>query len=748
MDDKNKKTKFVIIHSHMYQPPREDPFTGDFDFDFSAKPYECWNHRIAMECYFPNLYGRVFDKNCEIIEMINNYDYLNFNFGPTLLNWMEVKYPIYYKKIIDTVKKIKEKKGFSPAIAQVYNHTILPLDSFETQINQVVWGIKDFYNRFGFNPDGIWLSETAVNENVLRILIDHNIKYIILAPYQIKYCLDIKTKETKKVLPNEHYIWFDRNKEGKKIESRSINIFTYDLELSQKIAFENLTFNAEIFAKNIAEKTTPSNFILIATDGETYGHHHKFADLTLSYAFRYEFEKYSLKPITISEYLSTHSPKYEAEINEGIDGDGTSWSCSHGVRRWKGGCPCGDEGKYDTSWRFAFRLAAKWLDEVINDIYFEEGKKIFKDPLNTRLNYIDVINGKKGFIEFIKDHILKEDDKSYEKANKILLMIKYQMFSLTSCGWFFNDISRIEVQQDMKYALKAMSIAEELGYKGIEKGYLSLIEMAKSNFSKLKDGKNIYIKFVKPSKLKNETIHSYLVLKTIFLNKENYLNLIYEIKIYEKNIIQNTIIAKAEIRDTESIKDFFVLLEFDFTDREKIKTKIKYYNDKNFKIEENNFEISFDEYSDKIQLELLKYIAQITKERNIEFYEKEFEIFKSQIKINKNMAFENFEDDIKYFSFQLITAYLIKFIKNIDFSNIEKINDIIKTLKEINFEIDYRITNDIINLMPNFTEKLYNIQIEKEKLINLKNIFKELKIFPFLFHIENIIFEKFNTTNK
>jgi hypothetical protein len=322
------------------------------------------------------------------------------------------------------------------------------------------------------------------------------------------------------------------------------------------------------------------------------------------------------------------------------------------------------------------------------------------------------------------------------------------MFSLTSCGWFFNDISRIEAQQDMKYAIKAMSIAEELGYKGIEKGYLSLIEMAKSNFSNLKDGKNIYMKFVKPSKLKNEIIHSYLVLKTLFLNKENYSNIIYKIKIYEKSFIQNKIIAKAEIRDSESIKDFFVLLEFDFTDREKIKTKIKYYNDKNFKIEENNFEISFDEYSDKIQLELLKYIAQITKERNIEFYEKEFEIFKSQIKINKNMAFENFEDDIKYFSFQLITAYLIKFIKNIDFSNIEKINDIIKTLKEINFEINYRITNDIINLMPDFTEKLYNTQIEKEKLINLRNIFKELKIFPFLFHIENIIFEKFNTTSK
>jgi len=747
MDAKNKPNRFIIIHAHMYQPPREDPFTGDFDFDFSAKPYDCWNHRIAMECYFPNLYGRIYNKDGDIIEMINNYEYLNFDFGPTLLNWIELKYPSYYKRLIECVKKIKHKTGFSPQISCPYNHTILPLDSFITQFNQIYWGIKDFFYRLGFYPDGMWLSETAVNENVLKILIDHQIKYIILAPHQIKEAIELKTQKTIPTLPNEHYIWFDRDKDGKKIVQRSINIFTYDPQLSRRVAFENLTFNSEIFTRNISESPINSDFILIATDGETFGHHQKFADLTLSYSFRYEFEKYNLKPISISEYLSTHEPKYEATLEPGIDNEGTSWSCSHGVRRWKGGCPCGDEKKYDTSWRFAFRLAAKWLDRVANDIYFEEGKKLFEDPLSVRKNYIDVWFKKISLGQFIKTNLKEVNDENIERANKILTMIKYQMLSLTSCGWFFNDISRIEAQQNMKYSLKAITILEELGYRGIEKCFLSILEIAKSNFTQLKDGNYIYEKFVKPSYLNKEIIHSYLVLKTVFLNADRYSNVIYDIKTTEKNINSKEIAARASITNREEDKEFNAEIIFNFSNMNDIKTLITYFDEK-FEKRLHNFEFEFKNYSPKIQLELLKYIAQMNKEIQLEIYEKEIEMLTSSIQINRDMAFENFEDDIRYFSSQLITMYLIKFMKTMDFYWMRKIEKLVENLENIKFEINYKITNDVINLMPNFVEKLFNLEIEKEKYIEMKNTLRKLNLSPLVFHIENIIFEKFNATNK
>ncbi|MEF3279775.1 MAG: DUF3536 domain-containing protein [Elusimicrobiota bacterium] len=733
MDDQNKTNRYLAIHAHFYQPLRYDPFTGEIELDATSKPYDNWNHRIAMECYFPNLFARIFDKNGEILEIVNNYEYLNFNFGPTLLNWIEIYYPKYYDLLIKTVIKIKSEKGISPAIAQAYNHTILPLDNFFNKITQIQWGIRDFESRFNFKPQGMWIAEMAVNEDVLRILIDHNIKYIILSPSQISKAINIKTQKEEKIVPNKLYVWFDRDEKGRKLCSRHINIFLYDEELSRKVAFDNLTFNSEIFVREIDErfKTTQTDLILIATDGETFGHHHKFADLTLAHAFRYELPKHNIKTISLSQYLKEKDPESEVELSKGPDGDGTSWSCAHGIRRWKGGCNCGDEGRYDTSWRFGLRSAIKWLSEVLCDIYIEAGKDTFKNPSQAINDYIYLINKKVSLKDFLSENLKEQTKNNTEKASKILLMIKYQMLANTSCGWFFNDISRIETMQNLKYALKAISIAEDLGYRGIEKGFLSLLEMSKSNFSQFIDGKNIYENYIKPHKLRKEIIYSYLAIKLAFTEKNYYHNFIYNLKLIEKKKAgEDTYFIYVIITDNEYEVENNYEIQFDFSNLSEI--KIKLLSD-----EQNGFqEINFKEFTHKMQLEIFKLIITLKKEKSIEELTKTLATVYEIVMLNREIATENMEEDIKYISNQIINIYLLNFLKTQEISFIKKIDYVIETLKNIGFNSNYKLTNDILSLMPDFINLISTMK--SNDLSFLKQVFRKLELYVFIFHIENI----------
>lgn len=742
MDDKNKTNKYLIIHTHMYQPPRENPFTGEVELEHSAKPYDNWNNRIAMECYLPNLYGRIYNESTKIIEILNNYEYLNFNFGPTLLNWIEIYYPFYYKKIIETVKRIKEKKGFSPAITQGYNHTILPLDNFQTRITQISWAIKDFELRFGFYPEGIWLGETAVNEDVLRILIDHRIKYVILSPDQISKAIDLKKQKEKDPHLDNLYIWFDRNEKKIKDCKRHIYVFLYDREISKKIAFDNITFNSEIFVKEINKRFTEINHntIIIATDGETFGHHHKFADLTLSYSFKYELSKYNITPITLSQYLSMRMPEAEIELSQGPDGDGTSWSCAHGVRRWKGGCNCGDEGVYDTSWRFGLRAATNWLSEVLNDIYNEEGKNIFIDPFNARNNYIEVLRGKININDFLNQNLKINNEQAKNKAKKLLIMIKYQMFSLTSCGWFFNDISRIETQQNLKYALKAITIAEELGYKGIEKGFISLLQMAKSNFKEIANGEKLYKTYIRPSLISPELVDAFLVLKAILRETDYYQNQLYKIKILKHlEIKEDEIYSCALITNIENQEERKLHIVLNIENIKEIKIRLKYVDEiKDFS--DIDREIDFSNMTKKMQLEIFKLIIIRGKQKNLSSMEKSFNMLYEIIEINKDMVYENLEDDFKHIIYQMLTVNIINFLKNPSMDYLNKISDLINKCERINFEINYKLSNDITSFFDNFTNKIFN-ETSPDFLILSKEVFKKLNLHPVVFHLENAIFE-------
>ena len=742
MDDKKQDIKYLVIHTHMYQPPRENPFTGEVELEHSAKPYDNWNNRISTECYFPNLYGRIFDTQGNIVEMVNNYDYLNFNFGPTLLNWMEIYYPKYYEKLVETVKLLKEKKGFSPAIAQGYNHTILPLDNFSTKITQVYWGIRDFELRFGFKPEGLWLSETSVNEDVLRILIDYKIKYVILAPHQLSKAINLKTQKEDSVYPNRYYVWFDRDEKKIKNCSRRINIFVYDEELSKKIAFDNITFNSEIFAKEINSryKYFKDNLLIIATDGETYGHHHKFADLTLSHSFKIEFLKYDIKVISLAEYLSIKEPEYEAEINPGIDEEGTSWSCAHGVRRWKGGCNCGDEGIYDTSWRFGLRSAMKWLGEVLNDIYFEEGKKLFFEIYLSRNNYIDVIRKKITLDEFLNKNLKDINEENKKRAKKLLTMVKYQMFSLTSCGWFFSDISRIETQQNLKYALKAISIAEELGYKGIEKGVTSLLSMSKSNFKDIGNGEQLYERLIKSSKISKECVESFLSIKTFLNGHTQYSNYIFDIKIIKIKELGCGTYIYSSIFDLESGEEKFLNIIVNFKTIENIKINIKYGNE--CEAIETMEEIKLENFNKKMQTEILKLFVIKEKQKGLDNFNKTFDTLYKIFEINRDMAFENLEDDFRYVIIQIININLINFLRELDFKNIDNIEKIMEKTKNLDFKIDYKLSNDITMLMGNFTTKIFSKEIDEKDIKKALNIFKRLNLHPLSFHLENLIYER------
>jgi alpha-amylase/alpha-mannosidase (GH57 family) len=728
--------KYIAIHAHFYQPPRENPWTGEIDIQDSAAPYDNWNHRIMMECYLPNLYARIKNYKNELLEIVNNYEYLNFNFGPTLLNWIEKTYPVYYQDLVNTIKSQKEKYN---AIAQTYNHTILPLDTFEDKVTQIYWGIKDFEHRFGFYPKGIWLSEAAVNEDVLKILIDHKIEYIILAPYQIKKIQELKTgKEIKSINDSSPCIWYDRDIKGNKIKTRSIFIFPYNGELSKKIAFDNITIDSKTFVENIKYRLNEKcKFILIANDGETYGHHHKFADMTLAHTFKYELERNNIQIITLHDYLKKFEVLYEAEIDEGIDKEGTSWSCSHGVRRWKGGCPCGDEGKYDTSWRFSFRNAMNWLKEVANDVYREEGGKIFNDIWKARNEYIDVILDREGKInDFIKNNFKAEiNQENIQKAIKLLEMQKYSMFMFTSCGWFFNDISRIETQQNMKYALKAIEIIESFGFKGINKIFASILEMANSNFKELGNGKKIFENYILPCKIDSQMSAAYLALKTHHYGKKKHSNSIYEIEIKDSSFKEERLNINFLFKDYEKQENKEYSININFTDNDLPEIEIKETEKKEYgKIEITSF-------PQHMQSEIIIWAVCKLKKDNVNKIENIFNIYSRIIEKNPYLMFQGFseiKEELVFFINQILEIKLRELFLTAKKENIDEIEKIIKKAEEINLEIKYKAKLPTISTLPIFAENLKNNVFTESEIKRLENILFKLNFYEANFHIENI----------
>ena len=491
---------YLCIHGHFYQPPRENPWTNEIEQQPSAAPFHDWNERIFQECYKPNTEAVIVDDSGKVLRRVNNYEYLNFNFGPTLLSWIEAKHPNTYAKILEADRKsIAAHNGHGNAIAQVYNHIILPLANNRDKTTQVKWGIKDFEYRFKRKPEGMWLSETACNNATLEVLIEEGIKYTILDPSQAEKTRKIGTNNWEEVIggrvnPKLPYRYFSKKQFG------YIDIFFYDGPLSKNLAFDDVVFDAKRLMDSIdsakMNNYTEDQLIALAVDGETFGHHKHFTERTISFLLSEYAETRGYKIVNYGEYLAMHEPQFEVMINEGNRGEGTSWSCVHGVGRWKKNCGC-HTGGYDgwnQRWRRHLRNALNLLESKLALLYEIEGKKYFKNVWDARNDYIDVML-KNDAKDFFAKHSLKKLKKAeIQTAESLLEMQKYAMFMFTSCGWFFSDISGIESQKVLEYAKRAIEIGEKIHGASLHEEFLDEIEKAKSNKPEYINGKEIFLK--------------------------------------------------------------------------------------------------------------------------------------------------------------------------------------------------------------------------------------------------------------
>jgi alpha-amylase/alpha-mannosidase (GH57 family) len=489
----------LIIHGHFYQPPRENPWTGIVDAEPSAAPFHDWNERIHSECYRPNAFVRVAGPATVEERIVNNYANLSFNFGPTLLSWLESNHPDTYARIIEADRESALKRGgHGNAIAQAYGHAILPLCNAGDLRTQIRWGMADFRHRFGREPEAMWLPETACNDAVMEALIDDRLRFVILAPHQAsgmrpsvstasgsdRLTIDDQTIDTS--VPYR-YLHPDGS-------DRSIAVFFYAGPTSRAIAFENLLSSSHELVDRLARSATNREMVNVATDGETYGHHFKFGDLCLANALELDAPARGFRITNYGEYLDQHPPALEVEINNGPNEEGTSWSCPHGVSRWARDCGCqtGGELGWNQKWRAPLRQALDYLrDENIRHF---EATTFFHDPWQARDDSIELVlnphYSREQFLYYHAGYWLSAEEQcralTYLELQRMLLLM------YTSCGWFFNDISGIETVQILKYAGRAIDLMNQLGLPSVRDRFLEILAEAKSNKVESGNGADIY----------------------------------------------------------------------------------------------------------------------------------------------------------------------------------------------------------------------------------------------------------------
>jgi alpha-amylase/alpha-mannosidase (GH57 family) len=511
--------RYICIHGHFYQPPRENAWLEYIEMQDSAYPYHDWNERIAAECYAPNTASRILDNEGYITQIVNNYTKISFDFGPTLLAWLEDKAPDAYQAILEADREAQQTfSGHGSALAQAYNHMIMPLANRRDRYTQVMWGIRDFEHRFGRKPEGIWLPETAVDLETLDILAELGIKFTILAPHQARQVRQIGTETWDNV--NNATIDTTMAYEIKLPSGRKLALFFYNGSIAHNVAFEDLLSSGDNFAHRLAEafsgKRNMPQLVHIATDGETYGHHHRFGDMALAFAL-YHIETDSLAQITnYGEYLEKHPPTREVEIIEN-----TSWSCPHGVERWRNDCGCstGRNPKWNQAWRAPLREALDWLRDTLSPKYEQKTREFLKDPWAARDDYIEVVLDRfaenvQRFLDRHRTHELNESETV--TVLKLLELQRHAMLMYTSCGWFFDELSGIEAVQVIQYAGRVIQLAEELFGNDIGQNFLERLELAKSNIPEHGDGRRIYDKFVNPSIVDLTKVTAHFAVSSLF----------------------------------------------------------------------------------------------------------------------------------------------------------------------------------------------------------------------------------------
>lgn len=520
--------RFVCVHGHFYQPPRENAWLEAIEVQDSAAPYHDWNARINHECYAANGSSRILNTQNKIIRIVNNYSRISFNFGPTLLAWMEKSAPLTYQKIIDADRISMERfGGHGSAIAQVYNHIILPLASTQDKVTQIRWGIADFEHRFGRKPEGMWLSETAVDLESLDLLARHGILFTVLAPHQCARVRAIATEDDP-----EGPVWretpdasVDPTQPYRVHTSRghSIAVFFYDGPTSRAIAFEGLLNNGGDLAKRLLrgfrDNSEPGQLVHVATDGESYGHHHRHGDMALAYALELIEQGGEAHLTNYGEFLEKFPPTSEAEIREN-----TSWSCSHGVERWRADCGCntGQNPDWNQKWRGPLRDALDWLREETRPLWQKSAASLFHDPAIARDDYIHVILNRSPASQqaFFEEHCLRTLSQPERiTALKLMEMERHLQLMYTSCGWFFDDLAGIETVQVISYAGRVLQLAAEVfGAPGaaLEPAFLQRLEKAQSNESVHSNGAEIYRKSVVAQEIDLERVAAHYAIISMF----------------------------------------------------------------------------------------------------------------------------------------------------------------------------------------------------------------------------------------
>ncbi|MCB0551645.1 MAG: DUF3536 domain-containing protein [Phaeodactylibacter sp.] len=508
--------KYICIHGHFYQPPRENAWLEAVEKQDSAAPFHDWNERINFECYAPNTAARILDKDDVIVGIVNNYARISFNFGPTLLSWMEKADPEAYQGILAADKESQQLfGGHGSALAQVHSHLILPLCNRRDKEAQVKWGIADFEYRFGRKPEGIWLAETAADTETLEVLAENDIKFTILAPRQAKAFRKAGAKE-----------WTGTGGGGidtrrpylcRLPSGRSIVLFFYHGGIAQGVAFEGLLNNGRYFAERFAEAfggNEEPQLVHIATDGESYGHHHRHGEMALAACLRHIEDKGLATITNYGQYLELFPPEYEAQIHEN-----SSWSCVHGVERWRSDCGCNSGGRpgWTQAWRKPLREALDWLRDELIPIYEKEGAKLMKDVWAARNDYIKVLLGRSNrtINAFLERHAKKELNKDEQtRLLRLMEMQRHAMLMYTSCGWFFDEISGIETNQILQYANRAIHYAVNVADVNLHDAFVKRLEKAPSNV--YENGATSYKKYVVPAQVDLVRVGMHYAVSSIF----------------------------------------------------------------------------------------------------------------------------------------------------------------------------------------------------------------------------------------
>jgi alpha-amylase/alpha-mannosidase (GH57 family) len=516
---------YVTVHGHFYQPPRENPYLNAIERQPSASPFHDWNERIHHECYRPNAFARILNEHGDLVGIVNNFEYLSFNIGPTLMSWLEHYDLETYQRILDADRKSCERlNGHGNAIAQVYNHIILPLANERDKYTQIRWGKADFQKRFGRAPEGMWLAETAVDYTTLKVLVNEGIRFIVLAPSQAQRCRPLTDGATdpqwievggSQIDPIQPYRCFlpggDRTKDY-------IDIFFYDGPISRDMGFNDVLSSSQHFAGRIGQAVRgdhrPSQLISVATDGETFGHHKGGTEKALAYAFTNEFPRRGWTVTNFAHYLSVNPPTWEVELKPV-----TAWSCSHGVNRWQDDCGCGGGGLWHQKWRRPLRDALDWLRDQLIKVFEDSGKKFFQNPWQTRDEYIQVVLDRSPstinqFLAHHQSHKLSAVEKI--DALRLLEMQRHAMLMYTSCGWFFEEVSRPEGTQILRYAARALELAGDVAGIQLEKAFIKRLAAIPSNVDLFQTGAEVYRQLVVPAQITLNQVAAHYAISSLF----------------------------------------------------------------------------------------------------------------------------------------------------------------------------------------------------------------------------------------